>query len=92
MSVALSKGHSDTERAGGCGMSEASKRLASYMMLGASIPSLCDAVEEASGARCHKEAGHDGPHNGWAHYPGQLASWLTTPPPNLSTTEGDART
>lgn len=36
---------------------------------------LCDGYEVKSGARCHKPADHDGPHNGWAHYPGQLASW-----------------
>jgi len=36
---------------------------------------MCDADEGRTGARCFKEPDHAGPHNGWAHYPGQLVSW-----------------
>lgn len=37
----------------------------------------CIAAEPSSDALCHKEPGHDGPHNGWAHFPGQMVTWTT---------------
>lgn len=39
------------------------------------VPPMCSVVERASLARCLKGVGHDGPHQAWAHYPGQLVTW-----------------